>query len=220
MSFIKKNTTNWNIHLYFGNQDRNVNLVQLTVNLETNQFEENGRVKYIGHTDHVRGLSFDNNSNNFASCSDDGTVRVWPADSKLMSRDIQSTNIFETHNHDVIAVDFKMNIVASGGKDRRLVVHDLNSKSKTKSKNTKNYKEILTSSIVTSLLLSDDGKEIYVGGGDGRLKIFKIGEKTLEMVVDEKIYDNKILTIKKINELIITASHDEISHITIWRHSR
>lgn len=137
-------------------------------------------------------------------------------DPKLMSTSINCTKSFELHNHDVLSVDYKSNIVVSGGKDRKLIVYDLTPKTKSKQKDNNPHYDTIVPSIITSLLLSDDAKEVYVGCGDGHLRIYRILDK-LECVFNEKICDGRIVTIKRIGDMIITVSYDETSSIIIWQ---
>lgn len=203
--------------MYFGNQDRYISLSYLTLNLNENiSFEETNRIKFIGHTDYIRDISFDNASNNFASCSDDGSIRIFPTDPKLNDSNIECKNAFESHNHDVLSIDYRSNIVVSGGKDRKLVVYDLTQKTKSKQKD-KQYYDITIPSIITSLKLSDDAKEVYVACGDGYLRVYNISGRNIDLIFSEKICEGRVVKVKKENDMLITVSYDEISSIIIWK---
>ncbi len=71
-----------------------------------------------GHSSWVTGVAASPLSMQFASCSSDGSVKIWEA------RAAQCIHTIAEHNDQVWSVAYNKNLLVSVGDDRKIVVHD------------------------------------------------------------------------------------------------
>lgn len=191
-SFVRRNNTDtWNLSIYYGSQDKNVHLVSISLTIDANvlaqsSMKEINTVKFSGHNDHVRDICLLND--HMASCSDDGTIRVWES-SSFVSDTVKSTRDYSIHAHNILCIALTNQFVITGGKDRKIVLLDLTHGKKSKGPLRR---EIMTPSVVCSLVVH--GNRIYSAGSDGYLRIYDLGT-TFGIIEEIKIDDCKIVSV-------------------------
>jgi WD40 repeat protein len=186
-------TTIWNISAAFAGYDKVVywwHIVLQISDAKVISCEVPTKRVYRGHSGPVRALAFHSAPRNtalfdtLASVSDDGAIRLWPA--QAISDSNTAIAEFPIHRHDILAVNFKSQTIASGGKDCIVRIFDAPHLSKIHghiiSANTKRRDEALSqiatlpsSSVIHSLYLSEDASICLIGGGDGWLRVWRRG---------------------------------------------
>jgi WD40 repeat protein len=143
---------------------------------------------YRGHAGPVRALAFHQTTTKpnplefVASASDDGTIRLWA--SQVISDATNAASEFPIHKHDVLAVQLKQQVMATGGKDGCLRIFDAAQLHKISSHlvsgHTKKREDAYaliasypSTSVIHSLYLTDDATICLVGGGDGWLRVWR-----------------------------------------------
>jgi WD40 repeat protein len=212
----------WNVTMFFAGQDKNV--YKYNVGIKKN--DKSGivdaavtnKVTYKGHSDHVRGLTLNpTDQHSFVTVSDDGTVRQWQVENAV------PTETFEAHSNDILAVDLKNGVIASGGKDRNIKLW-----SSATDKAIKTPVTVLQNiSVVKTLWLTNDAQQVISGGGDGAVRVFKLTgtEHTKKGPVqnwglawEKKIHEDAIsamVVLELENErLLVTSSRDKTIKFT------
>lgn len=124
-------------------------------------WSKNGDLQQIlrGHTDAVRGLAkIDDES--FASCSNDGTIRIW--------RDNSVDKVLTGHTSFVYSIDYiqSKNMLVSSGEDRSVRFWDLNQEGKCV--------QVITLPAISlwSVKADQESGDIVVGGSDCIIRVF------------------------------------------------
>lgn len=112
-----------------------------------------------GHTDAVRGLAKISDES-FASCSNDGTIRIW--------RNNSAEKVLTGHTSFVYSLDYiqSKNMLVSSGEDRSVRVWDLNQEGKCV--------QVITLPAISLWSVKADQKsgDIVVGGSDCIIRVF------------------------------------------------
>jgi len=97
---------------------------------------------FKGHSACIRAFAFNScnarsNLQSVATVSNDGSCRAWPLNSSS-GEILETIATFHSHTNDAITVDYKNDVIASGGKDTKVVIYDtapINLKGKGESTN-------------------------------------------------------------------------------------
>lgn len=106
-----------------GSSARHINLYD--PRLSPSSREQTNTIKLVGHTNFVVGLANDpNNAHMFASCSHDGTVKIWDVRSEKALYTIDRVEKKERNSYKVLSVAWDKDIgILSGGEDKKIQIN-------------------------------------------------------------------------------------------------
>ena len=154
-----------------------------------------------GHTDQVRGVTFNPNVQLVASASGDGTIKLWTLDGTLVKN-------LKGHNSGVNKVIFSPNgkIIASASDDNTVQLWQTNGKKLLTFKKHK--------ARVDGIAFSSDGKRIASASDDKTIKIWRPDGNLLRSLI---VHNEEVRSVAFSPDGKSIASASEDSRVELWR---